>query len=236
MKQNFLFDIDGTLTPPRQRIREEFEEYFFNWMNDKKVFLVTGSDYSKIKEQLSERIIDKCEGIFCSMGNELYIGTNLIYSNKLEIEERLLSYLSQQITASKFIPKNTKNFEFRTGMLNFSIIGRDCTQDQRERYYEWDKVEGEREKIAAHINENYLNIEACVGGQISIDIQNKGNNKSLASKRIRKEGRGHIYFFGDKTNVGGNDWDICNDIDLNKDGKWFNVENIDELKKILENF
>lgn len=72
---SYLFDIDGTLTDPRQKISPEFEEFFFNWMQDRKVFLVTGSDMVKVREQLSERIIDACSGIFCSMANEFYVGS-----------------------------------------------------------------------------------------------------------------------------------------------------------------
>ena len=50
----FLFDIDGTLTPPRKKIEKEFELFFGQWVGDQKsklnkVFLVTGSDRKKNK-------------------------------------------------------------------------------------------------------------------------------------------------------------------------------------------
>ena len=32
----YLFDIDGTLTPSRLRIDPEFEQFFLEWMKDKK--------------------------------------------------------------------------------------------------------------------------------------------------------------------------------------------------------
>jgi phosphomannomutase len=66
---SYLFDVDGTLTPPRLSIEKDFEEFFYNWCQDKKVYLVTGSDLPKVKEQLSQRIIDSCSGLFCSMAN-----------------------------------------------------------------------------------------------------------------------------------------------------------------------
>jgi len=46
----YLFDIDGTLTPHRQPIKEGFADVFLNWVrsNNKKVYLVTGSDIGKI--------------------------------------------------------------------------------------------------------------------------------------------------------------------------------------------
>ena len=178
---NYLFDIDGTLTEPRKSISSQFEEYFYNWMQGKKVYLVTGSDLPKVKEQLSQRIIDSCSGIFCSMANELYINGELIYRNILDIPQELTSWLQQQLENSKYGNKRSKNFEYRAGMLNFSIAGRDSSNNERDEYSAWDRKSFEREKIAAYINNKYDGkIEARIGGQISVDIQNTGNNKSLA--------------------------------------------------------
>ena len=41
---NFLFDIDGTLTPSRSVIDKDFKIFFLKWMENKSVYLVTGSD------------------------------------------------------------------------------------------------------------------------------------------------------------------------------------------------
>lgn len=230
---NYLFDIDGTLTPPRLTIEPEFEEFFFNWMQDKKVYLVTGSDMKKVKEQLSKRIIDSCSGIFCSMANELYIKDKIVYKNELDLPTKLINYLQEKIKSTKYPDICHEHFEFRTGMLNYSVIGRDCTQEQRLHYYEWDKINNEREEIASYINNAFHNVEAAVGGQISIDIQNKGNNKSLASKWIKQNRNGLICFFGDRTAKGGNDWDICNHIKEERLGSFFQINNQEQLRNLL---
>lgn len=52
----FAFDVDGTLTPSRQQIFPEFEQWFFKWISfiqskGHSVLLVTGSDYAKTLEQ-----------------------------------------------------------------------------------------------------------------------------------------------------------------------------------------
>jgi phosphomannomutase len=235
---NYLFDIDGTLTQPRQKITPEFEEFFYNWMQDRMVFLVTGSDLAKVKEQLSERIILSCQGVFCSMANELYKGDKQIYKNDLKISDELIFWLKQQLEKSPYPIKRTNNLEFRSGMLNFSIAGRDSSVEERNAYYEWDKLNGERQRIAEYINNTYPDMEACVGGQISIDIQNKGNNKSLASDYIRTfVHQPDIIFFGDKTMPGGNDRAIVEDIINNMDeySGYYQVHGPDDLKTILEN-
>jgi phosphomannomutase len=235
MSNIFLFDIDGTLTEPRQMMTPAFESWFYKWMRLKKVYLVTGSDMNKVREQVSDRIIDNCQGVFCSMANELYMDRELVYQNKLNLPPELEFWLQEQFQKSPYPVKRTNNFEYRPGMLNFSIAGRDSTVEERKAYWEWDKINGERKRIADSINVNYRGeIEACVGGQISIDIQNTGNNKSLASKWIRKNDPGIMIFFGDKTEIGGNDNAIVADISANNDGRWFKVDGPDQLKKTLE--
>lgn len=64
----------------------------------------------------------------------------------------------------------------------------------------------EREKFCKIIMETFPDIEATVGGQISIDIYALGMNKSQIIKHIK----GPIYFFGDKTKKGENDYAIAN--------------------------
>ena len=66
----YLFDIDGTLTEPRQKMSDNHVLAFLSWMTNKNVYLVTGSDYPKVKEQLPDSVVRKCNGVFCSMANQ----------------------------------------------------------------------------------------------------------------------------------------------------------------------
>ena len=52
--KNYIFDIDGTLTPSRLPINKNFEIFFINWMKEKNVYLVTGSDKEKTIEQIED--------------------------------------------------------------------------------------------------------------------------------------------------------------------------------------
>lgn len=229
----YLFDIDGTLTRPRQSIDKDFEEFFYNWMLNKKVYLVTGSDRKKINEQLSRRIIDCCSGIFSCMANEFYIADKQIYENKLNVPQTLIPWLEQQIEYTQFLEKTGNHIEQRPGMINFSVVGRNASKEQRERYELWDKTNGERLRISTYINRKFSDLEACVGGQISVDIQMKGLNKSQASKYIRENVDNHITFFGDKCDPSGNDYAIVQDLIQNRDGIYHNILNTEQLKKIL---
>ena len=53
---NYMFDIDGTLTPSRLPIDKNFESFFKQWLLNKKTYLVTGSDKDKTIEQVGEKI------------------------------------------------------------------------------------------------------------------------------------------------------------------------------------
>ena len=50
----FIFDVDGTLTPSRGTIDAGFKEFFMDFCNKNNVYLVTGSDRPKTIEQIGE--------------------------------------------------------------------------------------------------------------------------------------------------------------------------------------
>ena len=51
MKKIYIFDVDGTLTPSRRRMTEDFEQFFSKWAQKNIFYLVSGSNLEKIKEQ-----------------------------------------------------------------------------------------------------------------------------------------------------------------------------------------
>ena len=221
----YLFDIDGTLTPPRQKMDGGFLFFFLSWMEGKKVFLVGGSDLEKVHEQIPRSVSHRCEGIFCCMGNEFWQKDKIIYQNNFDPAPRLREMLTSFQMYTKFPIKAKVGgrgaiFEFRTGMLNFTTIGRNADSEERNKYYEWDKKSGERIHIAQEVEKSFPDLEARLGGQISIDIQPKGYNKSQASKWVRENVDKDILFIGDKCMEGGNDSDIYLDVKNNKGSVW----------------
>ena len=230
----YLFDIDGTLTQPRQKMASEHVLVFLSWMTNKNVYLVTGSDYPKVKQQLPDSIIRKCNGTFCSMANQFIQNNKIIYENKWEPTQSLKDDLNFLYKSSEFPHKGKTIIESRVGMVNFSIVGREASQEQRDIYSRWDKVMNERESIVKILSNKYTNLDFKIGGQISIDIQPNDANKSQASKWLREKFKGcELYFFGDKCSESGNDYDIVKDIDEHGDGKTFNVEGPNDTIRIL---
>jgi len=207
IKKVFIFDVDGTLTPVRQSIEPDFEPIFEKFINNHVVFLASGSDFEKIKQQIPIKLIYNCMGVFCCMGNELRVNDHIVYSKELNLPADVVFWLYDQLANTKY-PRHkvgSKNFEYRTGMLNFSVVGRDISQEQRDDYYQWDLISGERRAICDKFNDLFSKYElaACIGGRISIDIQAKDKDKGQIYDYLSMYD--HKTFFGDQCMPGGND-------------------------------
>ena len=114
---------------------------------------------------------------------------------------------------SSFPIKSGRHLEERIGMLNYSIVGRNCTLEERENYALYDMKTGERELISRWLNNKYGNeIEVVIGGEISVDIFNLGKDKSQVLAYLKEKylnENSNIIFYGDKTAKGGNDYALA---------------------------
>ena len=230
---HYFFDVDGTLTKPRGKMDSSFTMSFLEWMENKSVFLVAGSDIDKVKQQLPYSVISRCAGIFCSMGNQFWIKDDLVYEKDWKCGIDLLNDLRSFRQDSLYANKKGKWLEHRTGMINFSIAGRDSNLEQREEYHKWDTENQERLNIVKSLSKKYDHLDFRIGGKISIDINPKGNNKSQASQWIRENLGGKIIFFGDSCSPEGNDYDIYVDVKEN-DGESYWVDSPSDTLKLLK--
>ena len=207
MKRIFMFDIDGTLTPPRLPMTEEMVEMFKGFCERNRVILVTGSDMSKVVEQVPKEIRDLVEGIYTCSGNAYTVGDEIIYENEFRPPEKLIALLEDWKNYSHYPVKTGKHLEYRDGMLNYSTVGRNCTQQEREDYEVWDKENGERAILRERILNMFPSLDCAIGGQISIDIYPRGLDKSQSYFRVKGDNPDHaIIFCGDRLMPGGNDY------------------------------
>ncbi len=207
----YVFDMDGTLTPPRKPMADDFATRFSSWLDKNTAFIATGSDISKVKEQVSEAILDKFAGVYCAMGNDLWHQGAFLYHKDFTPEPELLADLEMLRQNSQYPYTLYPNYiEKRTGMLNFSILGRDCPYEERERYNQWDSQNQERLKVSQYLSSRYPQYDFVLGGSISIDIVKKGCGKGQIAEHLRQSyPQETIMFFGDKTFKGGNDYELA---------------------------
>jgi len=213
----YMFDVDGTLTPPRQEMTLEFWSYFKNWLKGKDVYLVSGSDLKKLTQQLPQECLEEVSGVFTCMGNVFYKDRKKVYENKFEYPRGLKADLNRFLQQSEYKTKCGNHVEERVGMVNFSTLGRHADQKQRKKYHRWDIKNEERKSIASFLNEKYEGkIEVTVGGEISMDICNPGKDKAQVLEYLKdnviKDSQANITFFGDKVHKGGNDYSLARDL------------------------
>ena len=201
----FIFDVDGTLTPSRGRMDYEFRAFFntFCLVND--VYLVTGSDKPKTVEQIGETY-NLCKRVYNCSGNDVWEKDNNIRRNEWKLSDLANTFLAQCLTESAFPKRTGLHFEHRSGMCNFSIVGRNANTKERAEYVAWDKKYNERDVIAHNFNIMFPELEARPGGETGIDIAPKGADKSQILIDFNHEDT--IYFFGDRMDEGGNDYPL----------------------------
>lgn len=205
---DFIFDVDGTLTVARQKINDSFGKFFSLFCNDHNVYLVTGSDREKTVEQLGIEIYNKCKRVYQCSGNETWIQDNIITKNNWKITENALAWLLEELRKSEFPLRTGRHIEHRSGMVNFTILGRNATLSERQLYIEWDKRTNERKILADAFNSVFKDLEATVGGDTGLDISQRGMDKSQILKDFDITPFNTLHFFGDATFPGGNDYTI----------------------------
>lgn len=205
----YIFDVDGTLTPSRGRIDPEFGAWFVDFARNNAVYLVTGSDRDKTMEQVGETVYNTCQTVYQCSGNDVWIGENQQRKNTWRLPDEMWNWLEMQLYESRWVQFTGAHFDERPGLLNFSIVGRNCMNHQRSAYIDYDKKTNERHNIASAFNRKFLEhgVQAQVAGETGLDIMPVGAGK----EQILADFMPHtvIKFFGDKTMQGGNDYDIA---------------------------
>ena len=224
-KVTFCFDVDGTLTPSRSIMDEEFRKEFIEFANKHDVCLVTGSDYPKTIEQVGQEVIDACSFVFNCCGNEVRTKDHIRYQSTWKAGGMLLMFLEHEKRKSEFSFKTGKHIEQRVGMVNFSVVGRNAQKLQRQLYVEWDNVTNERTVIAEHIRKMFPELDCSIAGETGIDIYPKGKDKSQVREWIENK----IIFFGDRCEEGGNDYSLAKVADV-----VYNVDSWQETREILK--
>lgn len=207
----FIFDVDGTLTPSRAKIDKDFAVWFSYFCEDNEVYLVTGSDRSKTIEQVGEYIYHKCKRVYQCNGNDVWERDRCIQSNNWTLPEAAQEWLTTQLTESDFSIRTGLHFEHRPGMVNFSIVGRNATLEQRQAWVDYEEWNGDRGRIAYNFNKLFSELDAKVGGETGIDISPKGYDKSQIKKDFCVDDT--LYFFGDAIYEGGNDYPLAQVVD-----------------------
>ena len=211
MNNHFIFDVDGTLTPSRGEINPGFKQFLIEFALRNKVYLVTGSDKPKTVEQIGEDLYNRCHTVYNCSGNDVWQKDKNIFTNTWKLSRIAKKWLQEQLDASNFELRTGLHFEHRTGMVNFSIVGRNATTEERAEYVKWDNKKHERNTIAKAFNVKFKKLKAQPGGETGIDIYPKQCDKSQIVRDFTYDDV--LYFMGDKMDPAGNDYPLAQEID-----------------------
>lgn len=206
IKSVFIFDVDGTLTRPRQEIETIHDFLFRKVCKVKPTYVLTGSSWEMLCEQIPKTTLYNCAGVYTCLGNVLHSKGNLIYKNDHEFDKGIIFECEKFVHNSLYGKKFGNHIEQRVGMLNVSSVGREANNHERKTYSSWEKVNKERFSWVKKVEKYFPEYDFSIGGSISIDITPKGKNKSQILKDFDKDV--YIEFYGDKMDIGGNDYPL----------------------------
>ncbi len=153
METIFAFDVDGTLTNPRQPIDRDFARFMGRFTSEHKTVLVSGSDLPKLQQQLPDHLMWNCERVYTCSGAECWSNGELVYRKEHEFCNSIVECCKTFVDLSDYPSRFGNHIERRPGMLNVSVVGRNATNEQRQKYFEWDKSEHERAAFVDRIND-----------------------------------------------------------------------------------
>lgn len=211
-----LFDVDGTLTKARGEITEDMEAFMESLRGRISTGVVGGSDIAKQKEQLGKRTFELFDYNFAENGLVAFkAGQPLAESSFVNHlgEDRMQTLLNWTLRylSDITLPKKRGTFiEFRSGMLNISPIGRNCSRDERNDFEAYDKEHNIRAKMVETMKAQFADYDLTfsIGGQISFDVFPRGWDKTYCLRYLPEDEFTEVHFFGDKTDPGGNDHEI----------------------------
>ncbi len=202
----FIFDVDGTLTPSRGKIDDDFKKFFVEFCKNNNVYLVTGSDKPKTVEQIGDELYSMAKRVYNCSGSEVWVGDKQIKTNDWKVPYHVRTWLLDKLEESNFPLRTGLHIEERVGMINFSVVGRNATVGERKLYVKYDKEHNERNVIADLFNKEFSDLIARPGGETGIDISPIGKDKSQIINDF--DINDTLHFFGDRMDPQGNDYPL----------------------------
>ena len=92
-----LFDVDGTLTAPREEVTKVMKDYLMSLKERVVVGIVGGSDLPKQKEQMGENVVEEVDYSFSENGLVAYKAGSLI-GKEVRLNIIITFYASQCFT------------------------------------------------------------------------------------------------------------------------------------------
>tara|TARA_B100000700_G_scaffold305934_1_gene380583 strand:+ start:482 stop:1276 length:795 start_codon:yes stop_codon:yes gene_type:complete len=230
-KRIVLFDMDGTLTEPRQPFDSKILEPILLKLSDyAHIGIITGSDEDYLREQMESFLYNSscrykthllpCNGTKYLKPPETAAG-DFILTHEVSMENHLgtkdyreliceLVY-SQVDMCHTGAPLTGHFINCRGSTINWCPIGRNANNEQRKEFIELDKEKQIRNRVLSELRamlelKKIANkITVKLGGDTSFDIYPTGWDKTYGLKHFPGW---DVWFVGDRCGENGNDREI----------------------------
>ena len=203
----YLFDVDGVLCDAGCKIDPEFKTFFLEWAVDKQYYLITGGERKSTIDQIGIEIVENAEVGFHCMGNQIFMEGNEYKINQVQLNDSEREWLETYAATSSHQYNSGNYIEQRSGSINYSVIGKNASIEQKKEYFAWDAIHNERKFLIKEIARLFPRLEAFIGGNASIDICLRGANKG-GCVDLLYQASNYIKFFGDRCFPDGIDYPI----------------------------
>jgi len=253
-----LFDMDGTLTPAREKMDETMLSTLIDLQREGyDIGIVSGSDMDYITEQCSllfevNSFDYRAVHWFPCNGTKYYRfyksgSRQTVYENdmiKLIGKKDYRFLISTCINVQKHIvdttdcPLTGKFFDYRGSTLNWCPIGRLADKEDRLKWIDLDESLGIRQEWLAHIKfimkkQGINSLEFKLGGDTSFDIFPTGWDKTFVLQNFSKSDE--IFFIGDRCGINGNDKELYDAVKLRLAGDSFQTNGPSKTITIINN-
>jgi phosphomannomutase len=231
MKNIVLFDMDGTLTPPRGILNISLLSVLEELSCHAEIGIVTGSDYNYLKQQLGllldhPTIRNKLHLLPCNGTKHFYPpstsgGKHTLVSEtdmineigRSNFQQVMLILIHQQSNFSnERFPLTGHFINYRGSMINWCPIGRNARPEDRQFFVDYDKTftptlrESQLSRLRHYLSLKCIdNLEIKLGGDTSFDIFPTGWDKTYCLKHFPDYNH---WFIGDRCGENGNDKEI----------------------------
>ena len=219
MRDVVLFDMDGTVTPVRQTIKQDMMLALDELGSFADVGIVSGSNYDYMSAQL-----DGLTGVTllpCN-GTKVYTCDGIDYSQEFSVDMKLemahnryrllirtlLALQTELVDSFPALPLTGHFISDRGSLVNWCPIGREAGPEQRADFVKLDKLFSIRPKMRDRLLQTLAEVyrindlSVALGGDTSFDIYPNGWDKTYSLRHF--EGR-KVWFMGDKCGETGND-------------------------------
>lgn len=214
MQKLYLFDVDNTITSGGGNIENDMIKCLDKLIkNNIELGIVAGGEYDKVCEQLGDNL-KKFKYIFTDCGSVVHINNKKILEKNMleycdkEIINKIISQSLSIIDLAGFDTEQEGLINIRKGSIFITPISIHKTIDEKNQFIKINKELNLINKLINNLHSinNFDEQFNLAYGELGFTIYPKLWDKSQILEHIPNDFYKEIYFFADRTYVGGIDY------------------------------